>query len=149
MWKIQRDSFCCGSNGNRWPMFQLMPYSNSSCMLKSLTSRQSPCDWRRCFFLCFRLNYLLGGLDPTGYHTVNVLLHALCCVLLTRLCEQVLFYSPRLSALAGLLFATHPIHTEAVSIINVILVRLLCLYFPSYIQILHDLCLLLPIVYHC
>ena len=46
---------------------------------------------------------------------MNVGLHAVACVLLTLLSEQVLLYSPQLSALAGVLFATHPIHTEAVS----------------------------------
>ena len=62
----------------------------------------------------FRLNYMLHGLQPMGYHLVNLLLHAVVCYLYVRLCVLVLKQVwPAL--LAGLLFAMHPIHTEAVS----------------------------------
>ncbi len=62
----------------------------------------------------FRLNYLLAELEPMGYHLVNILLHGVVCYLYVHLvslvCSQVW---PAL--IAGLLFAVHPIHTEAVS----------------------------------
>ena len=62
----------------------------------------------------YRLNYLVHQLEPMGYHLVNVFLHALVCLLF------VLFYGVVVgdvwsSLLAGLLFAVHPIHSEAVS----------------------------------
>ena len=64
----------------------------------------------------FRLNYMLHGLDPMGYHLVNVILHAVVCYLYVQLCAVVFNTTTIWPALvAGLLFATHPIHTEAVS----------------------------------
>ena len=56
-----------------------------------------------------------------GYHLVNVLLHGAVCYLYVQLCGMV--FSQVLPALiAGLLFAVHPIHTEAVSIILINLI---------------------------
>ena len=63
----------------------------------------------------FRLNYLLHELEPMGYHLVNILLHGVVCYLYVQLCGLVLSEVwPAL--IAGLLFAVHPIHTEAVSL---------------------------------
>lgn len=65
----------------------------------------------------YRVDYLLWGLHPAGYHAVNVGLHILAgwclAVFLLRL------WKDRLTAfLAGLLFVVHPIHTEAVAYIS-------------------------------
>ncbi|CAN0422955.1 unnamed protein product [Lampetra fluviatilis] len=64
--------------------------------------------------LSFRLNFALGGLDPWGYHLANVLLHAACTAVYTRLTCTLLPPLPW-GILAGLLFAVHPVHTEAVA----------------------------------
>ncbi|KAA0720897.1 Transmembrane and TPR repeat-containing protein 2 [Triplophysa tibetana] len=79
-----------------------------------LTHSGSHKSFRPLCTLSFRLNYILGGLDPWGYHLVNVGLH--CCVtaLFTAFCRPLLGGGPW-SLLAGLLFASHPIHTEAVA----------------------------------
>ncbi len=79
-----------------------------------LTHSGSHKSFRPLCTLSFRLNYALGGLDPRGYHLVNVGLH--CCVtaLFTAFCRPLLGGGPW-SLLAGLLFASHPIHTEAVA----------------------------------
>uniref|UniRef100_A0A8C1S8E3 dolichyl-phosphate-mannose--protein mannosyltransferase n=1 Tax=Cyprinus carpio TaxID=7962 RepID=A0A8C1S8E3_CYPCA len=79
-----------------------------------LTHSGSHKSFRPLCTLSFRLNYALGGLDPRGYHLVNVGLH--CCVtaLFTAFCRPLLGGRPW-SLLAGLLFASHPIHTEAVA----------------------------------
>ncbi|KAL6460197.1 hypothetical protein MHYP_G00319560 [Metynnis hypsauchen] len=79
-----------------------------------LTHSGSHKSFRPLCTLSFRLNYFLGGLDPWGYHLVNVVLH--CCVtaLFTALCHPLLG-GGCWSLLAGLLFASHPIHTEAVA----------------------------------
>ncbi len=62
----------------------------------------------------FRLNYLWAELEPMGYHLVNVLLHGVVCYLYVALVSLVCSAVwPAL--IAGLLFAVHPIHTEAVS----------------------------------
>jgi len=64
--------------------------------------------------LSFALNHALGGLDPLGYHAVNVLLHAAVCVLLAVVLGEIT-HRPRLAGTAALLFAAHPVHTEAVA----------------------------------
>ncbi|XP_032804676.2 protein O-mannosyl-transferase TMTC2 [Petromyzon marinus] len=64
--------------------------------------------------LSFRLNFALGGLEPWGYHLANVLLHAACTAVYTRLTCTLLPPLPW-GILAGLLFAVHPVHTEAVA----------------------------------
>ena len=62
----------------------------------------------------FALNHAVGGLNPLGYRIVNALLHALACLALFRLCLR--FGLSRASAGAvSLLFALHPVHTEAVN----------------------------------
>ena len=77
---------------------------------------QSPTSHKSYRPLCvasFRLNYMLHGLEPMGYHLVNVLLHAVVCYLYVQLCAFI-FTQVWPALLAGLLFAVHPIHTEAV-----------------------------------
>uniref|UniRef100_A0A4W4HJF4 DUF1736 domain-containing protein n=1 Tax=Electrophorus electricus TaxID=8005 RepID=A0A4W4HJF4_ELEEL len=79
-----------------------------------LTHSGSHKSFRPLCTLSFRFNYALGGLEPWGYHLLNVGLH--CCVtsLFTTLCRP-LFGTGPWSLLAGLLFASHPVHTEAVA----------------------------------
>jgi len=61
------------------------------------------------------MNYAIHGLNPFGYHAVNVVLHGVVCLLYMFMCETVAFKSNVLAFLAGLLFASHPVHTEAVT----------------------------------
>ena len=68
------------------------------------------------FFLIFRFNHLVFGLRPFWFHLTNVLLHAAVCMLFTRVCITVAGLKRNFAAMAGVLFAVHPIHTEAVSI---------------------------------
>ncbi|XP_078582550.1 protein O-mannosyl-transferase TMTC3-like [Branchiostoma floridae x Branchiostoma japonicum] len=70
-------------------------------------------SYRPLCVLTFRLNYLLHELEPMGYHLVNVCLHAAVCVAYMSVC--CMFASLGTSFLAALLFAVHPIHTEAVT----------------------------------
>ena len=82
----------------------------------SLSNPTSHKSYRPLCVASFRLNYMLHGLDPMGYHLVNVVLHAVVCYLYVQLCAVVFNTTTIWPALvAGLLFATHPIHTEAVS----------------------------------
>ena len=74
----------------------------------------------------FRLNFAFHGLDPWGYHAVNVLGHMLATFLFCSVASKLLLSStaptPAAASLAwcratvaGLLFAVHPVHTEAVA----------------------------------
>ena len=78
-------------------------------------SNESHKSYRPLCVATFRLNYLLHELQPMGYHLVNVLLHSAVCYLYVQLCG-VVFSAVWPALIAGLLFAVHPIHTEAVSI---------------------------------
>ena len=64
----------------------------------------------------FRLNYLFHGLQPFGYHLVNILLHGVVCYVFVVVCGTVVFSSNKPALwITGLCFAVHPTHTEAVS----------------------------------
>jgi tetratricopeptide (TPR) repeat protein len=64
--------------------------------------------------LTFALNHAVHGLAPVGWHAVNVALHAAVSALLVVLLVR-LDVGVAVAALAGVLFATHPVHTEAVA----------------------------------
>jgi Flp pilus assembly protein TadD len=62
----------------------------------------------------FALDYRFNGTAPSGFHVVNILLNAVVAVLVLRLGLRLGL--PRAAAWAGaLLFAVHPVHTEAVA----------------------------------
>ncbi|KAF7670018.1 hypothetical protein LDENG_00074270 [Lucifuga dentata] len=79
-----------------------------------LTHSGSHKSFRPLCTLSFRLNYALTGLHPWGYHLLNVLLHGLVTALFTAF-SRPLLGGGLWSLLAGLLFASHPVHTEAVA----------------------------------
>jgi len=70
----------------------------------------------------FQLNYVTAGLQPWMYHLTNLLLHAANALLVMGLLRMLLTHDSsrtregaRLAViLCGLLFAVHPLHTEAV-----------------------------------
>ena len=72
--------------------------------------------YRPIISLSFMLDYSLWKENPFGYHLTNVLFHLLN-VLLVYTVGQRLFGRRRSAFLGALLFAIHPIQTEAVSFI--------------------------------
>ncbi len=62
----------------------------------------------------YSLNYAISGASPSWFHVVNILIHALNCLLLFWLVDT-LFNNKRLSYASMVLFLVHPIHTEAVA----------------------------------
>jgi protein O-mannosyl-transferase len=74
--------------------------------------------FRPVTFATLALNWKLGGARPFGYHLFNLTLHAGATLLLYLLLEALLGALPAGNAVAftaALVFAVHPIHTEAVS----------------------------------
>uniref|UniRef100_A0A8C5G508 Protein O-mannosyl-transferase TMTC3 n=1 Tax=Gouania willdenowi TaxID=441366 RepID=A0A8C5G508_GOUWI len=78
-----------------------------------MAEERSHKSYRPLTVLTFRLNYLFSELRAASYHLLNVVLHAVVCVLFLRVCR--LFLDKTYSLVAALLFAVHPIHTEAVT----------------------------------
>lgn len=79
-----------------------------------MTHSGSHKSYRPLCVLTFRLNYYLGELNPWGYHLGNVLLHTAVTAIFTHFAG--IFLKRTFSTLvAGLIFASHPIHTEAVA----------------------------------
>lgn len=96
--------------------FQSLCHSDSwqHVYLVCALQERSHKSYRPLTVLTFRLNYLFSELSAASYHLLNVVLHAVVCVLFLRVCR--LFLDKTFSLVAALLFAVHPIHTEAVSL---------------------------------
>lgn len=85
--------------------------------------------FRPVTFSTFALNWVLGSGRPFGFHLINVLLHAAVTLLFYLLLQAILVesggseskstvafgHSNTVAFAAALLFAAHPLHTEAVS----------------------------------
>lgn len=94
-------------------------------------------------YLSFALNYRVGGLNVTGYHVVNLLIHISAACLLTvlgRLALRILTLRQQpdaegklrvelLPLLAALLFVAHPIQTQAVTYVVQRLASLATLFY--------------------
>ena len=74
--------------------------------------------FRPVTFATFAFNWAVGGAHAWGYHVVNLLLHIAVTWLLYLVLKRLLETVPQGAAVAwaaALLFAVHPIHTEAVA----------------------------------
>ncbi|XP_040344457.1 protein O-mannosyl-transferase TMTC1 isoform X3 [Herpailurus yagouaroundi] len=93
-------------------------------------------SYRPLCVLTFKLNVFLTGMNPFYFHAVNVILHCLVTLVLMYTCDKAVFRNRRLAFATALLFAVHPIHTEAVAGIvgraDVLACLLFLLAFLSY-----------------
>jgi tetratricopeptide (TPR) repeat protein len=74
--------------------------------------------FRPVTFATFALNWAISGAHPFAYHLLNLILHAATTWLLYILLQQLLGASDdarNIAFVAALLYAVHPIHTEAVA----------------------------------
>lgn len=66
----------------------------------------------------YNIDYAIWGLNPFGFHLTNIIIHLIATLILFRLL-QLIFVKQKnvnlISLLGTLIFAVHPIHTEAVS----------------------------------
>jgi tetratricopeptide (TPR) repeat protein len=83
--------------------------------------RHTTCQYYPLSFTAFWIQYQLWGLNPLGYHLVNILLHALNTFLFWRLLTALLAPQPALHPLlsppflAATLFAIHPVNVMSVA----------------------------------
>jgi protein O-mannosyl-transferase len=91
-------------------------------------------------YATFALNYYFHGLDVTGYHIINLLIHITSALLVWRLAlllcttpaiRETGIYSSRhiFAWLSGLIFALHPVQTQAVTYIVQRLASLSALFY--------------------
>lgn len=66
-------------------------------------------------YFSFALNYYLGGIDPAGYHLLNVSVHAGSAVILYLILKRGFRDSFLAPVLGALMFAAHPLQTQAVT----------------------------------
>jgi hypothetical protein len=67
--------------------------------------------------LTFAIDYRFWGLDPTGYHLTNLLVHV-ACALVVYLVLTRLALPPPAACLVALLWAVHPLQVESVAWIS-------------------------------
>ncbi|RWS26690.1 transmembrane and TPR repeat-containing protein-like protein [Leptotrombidium deliense] len=91
-------------------------------------------SYRPLTVLTFRLNYSMHELDPFGYHLINLVLHTVVTLLFHYFSSKCLFKDEETAVISSVLFAVHPIHTEAVTgIVGRAELLAACFYFLALI----------------
>uniref|UniRef100_A0A4W2H5L9 Protein O-mannosyl-transferase TMTC1 n=1 Tax=Bos indicus x Bos taurus TaxID=30522 RepID=A0A4W2H5L9_BOBOX len=103
---------------------------------KGMAENTSHKSYRPLCVLTFKLNIFMTGMDPFYFHAVNVILHCLVTLVLMYTCDKTVFRNRGLAFVTALIFAVHPVHTEAVAGIvgraDVLACLLFLLAFLSY-----------------
>lgn len=97
-------------------------FSSGSWAYSGVTSNY----YRPVMHLLYMFGYAVFGLVPAGFHAMNILFHGGVSILVVIVTAHLLRDQPPpgrppyryAPGIAGLLFATHPIHTEAVAWIS-------------------------------
>jgi len=66
----------------------------------------------------YLMDFSIWGMDPYGFHLTNIIIHIISCLLLFRILSLMFSrykYRNLFSLFGTLIFAVHPIHTEAVT----------------------------------
>ena len=97
--------------------WRYLPQYFTSDVLAALHPGAGGNYYRPLLLLWLRLNYVLFGQEPAGWHATTVLCHLLATYLVFRVVEQVA--GDRMVAFtAALLFGVHPAHIESVAWIS-------------------------------
>ncbi|HLF18283.1 MAG TPA: tetratricopeptide repeat protein [Candidatus Omnitrophota bacterium] len=74
--------------------------------------------WRPLLELFYRLEYKLVGLNPAGYHFINVLIHILNSFLIYQIMFLVSNKRKAFALALAVVFLIHPVQTEAVACVS-------------------------------
>ena len=84
----------------------------------NLTSKNSHKSWRPLTTLSFTLQrHFEGGLDSRSMKTINLIIHIINCCLMFHFLQAILA-DKKTHFYTILMFAVHPIHTEALAIVS-------------------------------
>jgi tetratricopeptide (TPR) repeat protein len=72
------------------------------------------CSYRPVRYMSLAVDYRIWGREIYGYHLTNLLLHAVTTFLVYQLIRRVI-RDPRAAAIGTILWAIHPVHTDAVT----------------------------------
>jgi Flp pilus assembly protein TadD len=78
----------------------------------------------------FALNYALGGRDVTGYHAVNIAIHALCALVIFGIARRTMVPAAAAASIA-ILWGVHPLNSDAVDYITQRTESLMALWYLS------------------
>ena len=93
------------------PAIQALTWEN----VRSMTTEFNRVNYIPVTMLSFALQYAVSGLEPFGYHLVNILLHASVAMLVYLFLPPIVA-ARRTAVIAALLFAVHPVQMAAVSL---------------------------------
>ncbi|MDD5544894.1 MAG: tetratricopeptide repeat protein [Acidobacteriia bacterium] len=82
------------------------PYDTAKTLYRPFTS------------FTFAINWWLGGPNPDGFHAANRLIHILVCLGIFWVIRRLFQNSLVLALVTSLLYAVHPVQTEAITYIN-------------------------------
>lgn len=105
--------------------FDDLPSITQNQQLKNLGDASGILTGRRGVTqITFALNYAIGGTDPFGYHVVNTVIHIMAAIAAYLFVAATLglaggaaAWSRLIAGFSGLIFAVHPIQTQAVTYI--------------------------------
>ncbi len=80
-------------------------------------------NWHPLTWILFKLEHMVWGTNPSGYHTVSIILHSINSALVTIVSVRLFMLSKHIAkervilaaTIAGAIFAIHPLHVESVS----------------------------------
>lgn len=73
--------------------------------------------WRPALEFLYHIQYRLFGLNPSGYHLTNILLHIINSSLIFY-CLNMIFRRPGMALAVAMIFLLHPVQSEAVACIS-------------------------------
>ncbi|KAH7639783.1 transmembrane and tpr repeat-containing protein 1-like [Dermatophagoides farinae] len=91
-----------------WQLF------NNDFWGRPMSDVESHKSYRPITTFTFRLNMMIST-HPFGFHMVNLFLHTMVSLLVCMVGQLIMDFDIHLTAIAGLLFAIHPIHCEAIA----------------------------------
>ena len=92
--------------------------------------------YRPLVLLWFRLNYVLFGLSPAGWHFTSIMAHAAATLLVLRLVYR-LFANRTAAILSAMIFGLHPVHVQSVAWVSGVTDPVLAIFMTgSFLQYL-------------